>query len=70
MVYYPLKLLYLLFLFYLLFLKVLVCSRLGVSASGAVGIVFPLMAIIQAIGFTLGMGGGSNISAKLGVKNH
>lgn len=45
-------------------------SRLGVSASGAVGIVFPLMAIIQAIGFTLGMGGGSNISAKLGEKDN
>ncbi len=45
-------------------------SRLGVSASGAVGVVFPLMAIIQAIGFTLGMGGGSNISAKLGEKDN
>lgn len=45
-------------------------SRLGVSASGAVGVVFPLMAIIQAIGFTLGMGGGSNISAKLGEKKN
>lgn len=43
-------------------------SRLGVSASGAVGLVYPLMAIIQAIGFTLGMGGGSNISAKLGER--
>ena len=43
-------------------------SRLSVSASGAVGVVFPLMAIIQAIGFTLGMGSGSNISAKLGEK--
>ena len=41
-------------------------SQLGVSASGAVGVVFPVMAIIQAVGFTLGMGGGSNISAKLG----
>ena len=45
-------------------------SRLGVSASGAVGVVFPLMSIIQAVGFTLGMGGGSNISAKLGEKNN
>ena len=43
-------------------------SQLGVSASGAVGVVFPVMAIIQAVGFTLGMGGGSNISAKLGEK--
>lgn len=45
-------------------------SKLGVSASGAVGVVFPLMAIIQAIGFTLGMGSGSNISAKLGEKKN
>ena len=45
-------------------------SKLGVSASGAVGVVFPFMAIIQAIGFTLGMGGGSNISAKLGEKDN
>ena len=45
-------------------------SRLGISASGAVGVVFPLMSIIQAIGFTLGMGGGSTISAKLGEKKN
>ena len=31
-------------------------SRIGTSASGAVGVVFSLMAIIQAIGFTIGMG--------------
>lgn len=37
-------------------------SKLGESASGAVGIVFSLMAIIQAVGFTLGMGSGSWIS--------
>jgi putative MATE family efflux protein len=42
-------------------------SRLGTSASGAVGIVFSLMAIIQAIGFTLGTGAGSMISRKLGA---
>ena len=34
-------------------------AKLGTSASGAVGIVFSLMAIIQAVGFTLGMGSGS-----------
>ena len=34
-------------------------SQLGTSAVGAVGIVFSLMAIIQAIGFTLGMGSGT-----------
>lgn len=41
-------------------------SRLGTSATGAVGVVFSLMAIIQAIGFTLGMGTGSRISRLLG----
>lgn len=41
-------------------------SKLGESASGAVGIVFSLMAIIQAVGFTLGMGSGSWISRLLG----
>lgn len=43
-------------------------AKLGASASGAVGVVFSFMAIIQAIGFTLGMGGGSYISALLGEK--
>lgn len=43
-------------------------SQLGESASGAVTVVFPLMAIIQAIGFTFGMGSGSIISSKLGEK--
>lgn len=43
-------------------------SQLGTSASGAVGIVFSLMAIIQAVGFTLGMGAGSLVSRLLGSK--
>ena len=34
-------------------------GTLGVSASGAVGILFTLMSILQAIGFTLGHGAGS-----------
>jgi len=42
-------------------------SKLGTSASGAVGVVFALMAIIQAIGFTVGMGSGSLISRLLGA---
>jgi len=42
-------------------------SKLGTSASGAVGIVFSLMAIIQAVGFTVGMGSGSWISRLLGA---
>lgn len=44
-------------------------SRIGTSASGAVGIAFSLMAIIQAIGFTFGMGSGNFISRLLGQKN-
>lgn len=43
-------------------------SQIGTSASGAVGVVFPLMAVIQAIGFMLGMGAGSMISRLLGEK--
>ena len=43
-------------------------AKLGASASGAVGVVFSFMAIVQAIGFTLGMGGGSYISALLGAR--
>ena len=41
-------------------------SKLGTEASGAVGIVFSLMALIQAVGFTLGMGSGSLVSRLLG----
>lgn len=43
-------------------------SKLGTSATGAVGIVFSLMAVIQAVGFTLGMGAGSLISRLMGQK--
>lgn len=43
-------------------------SQLGTSAAGAVGIVFSIMAIIQAIGFTIGMGAGSILSRQLGAK--
>ena len=45
-------------------------GTLGTSASGAVGVVFGLMAIIQALGFTLGHGAGSIISRKLGAKEN
>lgn len=44
-------------------------SRLGTSASGATGVVFGLMAIIQAFGFMLGHGAGSNISRLLGARH-
>ena len=43
-------------------------AKLGTSAAGAVGIVFSIMAIIQAIGFTIGMGGGNILSRQLGAK--
>lgn len=43
-------------------------SGLGESATGAVNVVLSLMAIIQAIGFTFGMGGGSIISRLLGKR--
>ena len=41
-------------------------SQINTSASGAVGIVFSIMAIIQAVGFTVGMGAGSITSRLLG----
>ncbi len=44
-------------------------GKIGTSASGAVGIVFGLMAIIQAVGFMFGHGAGSVISRKLGAKD-
>lgn len=43
-------------------------SKLGTSASGAVGILFSMMALIQAVGFTIGMGSGTQISRLLGKK--
>ncbi len=44
-------------------------SKIGTSASGAVGVVFGLMAVLQAVGFMLGHGSGSIISRRLGAKN-
>ncbi|MBR3762981.1 MAG: MATE family efflux transporter [Clostridia bacterium] len=41
-------------------------SQLDTAASGAVGVVFSVMAIIQAISFTFGMGTGTNLSQALG----
>lgn len=42
-------------------------SKLGTSATGAVGVVFSVMALLQAIGFTFGTGSASIISRKLGA---
>lgn len=44
-------------------------GRLGTSASGAVGIVFGFMSIIQAFGFLFGQGAGSILSRALGAKD-
>lgn len=44
-------------------------SQINTSASGSVGVAFPLMMLIQAIGFTLGMGSGNYISRLLGQKD-
>lgn len=43
-------------------------SQLGTSASGAVGVVFSIMAIIQAVGFCIGMGSGNIVARHLGAK--
>ena len=45
-------------------------GKLGTSASGAVGIVFSLMGMIQAIGFTVGQGASSIVSRALGEKDY
>ena len=44
-------------------------SQLSTSASGAVGVMFSAMSMIQAIGFTLGMGSGNHISRSLGNRD-
>ena len=44
-------------------------SQISLSASGATGIVFAVMAILQAFGFMCGQGSGSNISRSLGRKD-
>ena len=45
-------------------------SQINTSASAAVGVIFSLMAIIQTIGFTFGMGAGTMVSRLLGEKKH
>ncbi len=44
-------------------------GKYGTSASGAIGVVFGLMAIIQAFGFMYGQGAGSISSRALGAKD-
>lgn len=43
-------------------------SKINTSATGAVGVLFSAMAMIQAIGFMLGMGSGNYISRLLGTQ--
>lgn len=44
-------------------------GKLSTSATAAVGVVFPVMAIIQALGFFCGHGSGNSISRRLGSKD-
>lgn len=44
-------------------------SKISISASGATGVVFSLMAILQAFGFMFGHGSGSCISRHLGAQD-
>ena len=43
-------------------------GRIGTSATGAVGVIFPLMTLIQAVGFLFGHGSGNYISRQLGAR--
>lgn len=45
-------------------------ARLGPSAAGAVGVVFSLMALIQALGMGVGMGAASLVSRRLGQRDY
>ncbi|MCX7787019.1 MAG: MATE family efflux transporter [Spirochaetes bacterium] len=45
-------------------------GRINTSATGAVGIVFSLMTIIQVIGMSLGVGSGSYVARLLGAKEN
>ncbi|MDO5539512.1 MAG: MATE family efflux transporter [Eubacteriales bacterium] len=42
-------------------------GKIGTSATAAVGVVFPLMSVIQALGFFFGHGSGNSVSRKLGA---
>lgn len=44
-------------------------SQINTSASAAVGVSYSLMSMIQAFGFTLGMGGGNYLSRVLGTRD-
>ena len=44
-------------------------STLGTSATAAAGVAFAVQFLLQAIGFTVGMGGGSLLSRAMGAQN-
>ena len=44
-------------------------SQIGTSASGAVGVIFSAMSLIQAVAFMFGMGAGTNVSQALGARD-
>lgn len=45
-------------------------GKLGTRETAAVGVVFSLMAVIQAIGFTFGHGSGNYMARALGARDH
>lgn len=45
-------------------------SHLGKSATASVGVIFSFMSIIQAVGYSIGMGGSSLVSLRLGEKKN
>ena len=45
-------------------------GRISTQATAAVGVAFPIMSIIQAVGFTFGQGSGNYISRELGAQRH
>lgn len=40
------------------------------SITGAIGVIFPVMTVIQALGFMLGQGSGNHVSRALGAKDY
>ena len=48
-------------------LDALYAARAGAALSGAMSVCFPLLTLIQTVGFTLGMGAGSHVSRCLGT---
>ena len=44
-------------------------SQLGTQAGAAIGVAFPLPVLMQAVGYTLGLGAGSRLSRSLGKKD-